>query len=342
MRAALDPRRLLVLEAVVRHGSMTLAAEHLDYSPAAVSQQIAALESQAGTALLERLPRGVRPTAAGRIAVVHAAAISAHLAATHREMAALARGDEGQLRVASFAAASAGLLPVSLAALAVTRPDVRLSVEHRDAAAAVAGVRNAEVDVALITDFDPDVAFDLSELDAQVLGFDVVLAMLPTGHPLARDAVVALDDLVDAPWIQTRDALCVATAARSDTDGDRVPKIATHTDDHAATRALVAAGLGMTLIPGLLAAHGDDLVAIRPVDPTPRHHVLVVTSPRSASQPAVQALRRAVVDAGRAKLLPEPVQAPDDSGDSGSPSPVGSLGAESATRDVAFVAGIPA
>src|SRR5882672_6799964 len=111
----LDVRRMRVLREVAARGSFSAAAESLSYTQSAVSQQIAALEREAGTTLVERGARGVRMTQAGRALVGHAEAIIARLAAAERELEAIAGLDGGHLRLAAFPSAAASLMPIAIA-----------------------------------------------------------------------------------------------------------------------------------------------------------------------------------------------------------------------------------
>src|SRR5919197_5020834 len=113
----LDVRRMQVLRAVVTTGSITAAATNLGYTPSAVSQQIAALERQAGLPLLERVGRGVRPTAAGRLLTEHAAIISQHVAEAETALADLRAGRTGRLTIRYFASVGPTLLAPALARL---------------------------------------------------------------------------------------------------------------------------------------------------------------------------------------------------------------------------------
>src|SRR4051812_19474935 len=118
----LDVRRMQVLRAVVTSGSITAAAANLGYTPSAVSQQVAALERQAGIPLLERVGRGVRPTAAGALLTEHAAIIGRHVADAELAIADLRAGRTGRLAVRYFATAGDTLIPPALAALRREHP----------------------------------------------------------------------------------------------------------------------------------------------------------------------------------------------------------------------------
>uniref|UniRef100_UPI0015EF4C61 LysR family transcriptional regulator n=1 Tax=Streptomyces albidus (ex Kaewkla and Franco 2022) TaxID=722709 RepID=UPI0015EF4C61 len=113
----IDVRRMQVLRAVVTSGSVTAAAANLGYTPSAVSQQVAALEKEAGTPLLERVGRGVRPTAAGQLLTEHAAVIGKHVAAAESALADLREGRTGRLSIQYFASAGASLVAPALARL---------------------------------------------------------------------------------------------------------------------------------------------------------------------------------------------------------------------------------
>src|SRR5919109_1543334 len=127
----LDPRRLEVLRAVAEHGSFSAAAGALAFTQPAVSKQIAALEQQAGTALLERTPRGVRLTQAGAVLVEHAEAIAERLSAAEAQLEALAHLETGRLRLAAFPTAVATVVSEAIAAFDRLHPEVGLSLEER-------------------------------------------------------------------------------------------------------------------------------------------------------------------------------------------------------------------
>src|SRR3954462_7753210 len=118
----LDVRRLRVLKAVVDTGSVTGAAQRLSYSPSAVSQTIGALEKDAGTSLLERIGRGVQPTAAGRLLAEHAAGVLARIAEAEQALADLRAGHTGRIRLAAFPTAGAAFVPKAVAAFRAQCP----------------------------------------------------------------------------------------------------------------------------------------------------------------------------------------------------------------------------
>src|SRR5919206_864725 len=124
----LDVRRLRVLREVAARGSFSGAAEALSYTQSAVSQQIAALEREAGTQLLERGARGVRLTQAGEALVRHTDVILARLADAEAELQAIASLRGGRLRLASFPTAGATIAPAAIARFRERHPHVELSL----------------------------------------------------------------------------------------------------------------------------------------------------------------------------------------------------------------------
>lgn len=291
-----------MFDAVLRAGSMSSAALELRYSPAAVSQQIAALEVEAGTPLLKRLPRGVEPTAAGEVAGRHARLIVQQLASASAAIDAVARGTSGPLRIASFPGATGRLLPDALLRLRSQRPDLAVSVEDREAEAALAGLRDGTIDLAIVADFSPDEPIETGGLEAAPLGRATVSVMLPVGHPLAASDVIPLVALLDEPWIQSGDALCAETVARGAVGPQATPRIARHTKNLDATRGLVAAGLGIALVSTLSGGEEQPGAVIRPVRPVPEYAVLAVLPPSSNVLPAAQALRDLLLATAGASL----------------------------------------
>src|SRR3954447_9166618 len=138
----LDLRRLRLLREVDARGSVHGAARALDYTPSAISQQLAVLEREAGTALLERIGRGVRLTDAGRVLVRHAARLLDGVEEAEAELAALAAGrPAGVVRVASFQSACLRVVTPAVAAVAGTHPDVRVEATEAEVERAVPALR---------------------------------------------------------------------------------------------------------------------------------------------------------------------------------------------------------
>lgn len=184
-----DPTRLAALVAVAEAGSITRAAERLGYTPPALSQQLAKLERETGTALLVRHHRGARLTPAGELLTARARRVLDELDRARHELARLTGLSGGALRLGTFQTAGIQLLPPVLSAFRRAHPDVDLSVADYEPPAGVAAVAAGEVDLALTHTYEPAVSAPLpSSVTAEpVLVEELVLVTAP-GHVLAGDA----------------------------------------------------------------------------------------------------------------------------------------------------------
>ncbi|MCP2095336.1 MULTISPECIES: LysR family transcriptional regulator [Actinosynnema] len=298
----LDVRRMQVLRAVVTTGSITAAATNLGYTPSAVSQQITALERQAGLALLERVGRGVRPTHAGRVLTEHAARIADRITEAETALADLREGRAGRLRVRYFSTAGAALLPPAVAAFRAEHPDVRLELRLVDPGDPITEVAEGRADVALavVTELDharyPDVHLE-------PLFDEPYAAVLPAGHPLADRDVLDLAELAGERWVDSvpepgacKDAVLAACAAAGFT-----PDFVVDAADFPTAQGFVAAGLGVSVIPDLgLGVVNPGVVVRRLRHPEPTRTVCTAVRPGAVGTPAVASLLdalRAVVAA---------------------------------------------
>jgi DNA-binding transcriptional LysR family regulator len=261
----LDVRRLRVLLEVARHGSFTAAARTLSYTPSAVSQQIAALEREAGATLVERGPRGVMLTEPGRVLAREADEILGRLTAAELELQALAGLRAGLLRLGWFATAGATLMPQAIAAFQERFPEVELDLFEGDPGECIPRLRARELELALIYEFElePPVAADLEQV---TLIDDPLNIGLPAGHPLGARERVMLTDLADERWIQgVRHGSTVEVLPRACRLAGFEPRIAFRTDDRIAVEGLVAAGVGVALIPQLTLPTARPDIVVRPL-----------------------------------------------------------------------------
>src|SRR4051795_7663829 len=145
----LDVRRLRVLKEVAEQGSFSAAAESLAYTQSAVSQQIAALEREAGTTLVDRGPRGIRLTDAGRALVTHTDDILARLGAAEAELEAIAGLRGGRVRLAAFPTAGATIIPLAVKAFIAQHPAVELKLFEREPEDAIPMLKAGDLDIAM-------------------------------------------------------------------------------------------------------------------------------------------------------------------------------------------------
>src|SRR5438445_12620870 len=206
----LSASRLRILSEVAKRGSFSAAAQALSYTQSAVSQQIAALETQTGVKLLERHARGVRLTAAGQTLVGHAEGILAGLEAAEAALSAIAGLRGGRLRMASFPTAGATLMPLAIATFRAAYPDVELTLAEGEPEEIAPRLRAGELDLALLFEFpgQPPLAQGMTRVE---LLEDPMFLALPHSHPLAKRQRLRLADLAGEAWIQTSQA---STCAR--------------------------------------------------------------------------------------------------------------------------------
>ena len=237
----IDPRRLRVLRALADHGTVTAAAAALHLTPSAVSQQLAALESEAGHPLLLRKGRRVSLTPAGELLVAHAHVVAAELERAQATLDALASGSSGRVAVAAFASAITQVVAPALAAL--KERSIELSVRDAEGHESVRLLLDGEIDVAITEEHRTTDRFTRFPLYTEP--FDVVL---PPDHPATGP--VDLAALADEDWVVTlpgnplRDVVEMACA-----QAGFAPRIRHTSDDFRAIQALVAAGAGVALAP---------------------------------------------------------------------------------------------
>jgi molybdate transport repressor ModE-like protein len=199
----LDVRRMRVLREVAQQGSFSAAAEALSFTQSAVSQHVAALERETGTQLVDRGPRGVRLTDAGRALVSHADAIIARIDDAEEELAAIAGLREGRLRLASFQSAGSTLVPRAVAAFRDRHPGVELAMIQAEPGEATERLQSGDIDLALLHDYEPIGSMLDGELELTGLLEDPYDVILPKGHRLAERKSVRLRDLADESWISS-------------------------------------------------------------------------------------------------------------------------------------------
>ncbi|MCW3020174.1 MAG: LysR family transcriptional regulator [Solirubrobacterales bacterium] len=274
--------RLKVLKEVAYRGSFSAAAEALSYTQSAVSQQIAALESETGMALLERHPRGVSLTAAGQTLVGHAEGILARLDAAEASLSAIAGLRGGRLRVASFPTAGATLMPLAIATFRASYPDVELTLAEGEPEAIVARLRAGELDLALLFEFAGE-TLPADDMTGTELLEDPMYLALPREHPLAEKERLRLADLAGEAWVQTSSqSPCARHVVRSCHAAGFEPNVAFESDDYQTVQGLVAAGVGVALIPELALSVVREDVAIRALSPTPPVRQVIAAIPAGA------------------------------------------------------------
>jgi DNA-binding transcriptional LysR family regulator len=293
----LDVRRMQVLRAVVTSGSITAAATNLGYTPSAISQQISVLEREAGLPLLEKVGRGVQPTAAGKLLTDHAGVIADNLADAERELADLREGRTGRLRVRYFYTAGAALVPHAVAEFRKLHPDVQLDLANVEPLDPIHEAEGGRSDVSIVVVADGKTP-PLRGIQLVHLLDDPYSAVLPDGHPLADKDVLNLSDLAGEPWVDNeyyaasswtcRQILLDACASAGFS-----PRFSVQCNDYQTAQGFVAAGLGISMIPRLGLGTVVPGIVIRPVrHPEPVRRIYAAVADYTAGQPATAALLR--------------------------------------------------
>jgi DNA-binding transcriptional LysR family regulator len=260
----LELRHLVALKAIAEEGTFGRAAQRLGYTQSAISQQIAMLERIVGQTLIDR-PGGPRPvslTEAGELLLRHADAIAARLQAAQADLAALDAGDAGPLRIGTYQSVGARVLPQLLREFSEQWPQVEITLqESADDGELVRLVERGELDLSFVVlPLDHPGPYETVELFR-----DPYVLVVPAGSPLAaRDRAPSLRELLDQPLIANRTCRTSTRVEERLRLAGREPHIAFRSDDNGTVQGLVAAGVGIAIVPQLTVDDTDK--AIRVVD----------------------------------------------------------------------------
>lgn len=293
----LDVRRLRLLRELARRETIAAVADALMYTASAVSQQLSALEREAGVALLERNGRRVVLTPAGRGLVEHADAIIDRLHHADAELAVARGGPAGPLRIGTFPSAAVSLVPSALTELVDRHADLEPMVEGIDSARVADALRSGELDVALIHDYD----FAPATPDPTVESVDLLAEPMYLAAPASAASAPcrnnSLSELIspwrDYPWITAMPGTTGHTMALGACHAAGFePRIRHHVNEFAAVLSFVAAGQGVALVPQLAASPVPEGVALTQL---PMHRRTKVAFRRGAGEhPAVTAFVTAI------------------------------------------------
>lgn len=288
----LDLKRLRVLRSVAEHGSFSAAAEDLYVSQSAVSQQIANLEAEVGEPLVLRLRGGPVLTDAGRLLVGHAESAMARLEQAERELASLSGLEAGELRMVSFASASATIVTRAIGRFREDHPGIRLSLTEAEPEDALPALRCGRFDVAVVYDFELHPFEPDSDISMRSVIDERMHLALPPDHRLAGCAAVDLAELAGESWLCGNcESSCRQLTLRSCEQAGFVPDIAYESNDYTVMEALVSAGMGVTLIPDLaLMLPSPDIAIVEVVPDPPVRRVWAATLDAGARSPAAAAM----------------------------------------------------
>ena len=306
-----DVKQLKVLRAVAEHGSFSAAADALSYTQPAISQQIAALEKRAGTTLVDRGSRGVRLTDAGRTLVEHAEVVIARLAAAEAELEAIAGIRGGRVRLSSFPTAGASILPPAVAEFTRRHPEVELNFVEREPEDASASLRAAELEIAIVFEYSemkqPEFDRMYEGIELHHLVDDPMYLALPRDHPLAAKPRVRLNDVAEETWIQESGAhsWCGSFHEAVCTNAGFQPKVGFRSDDYNVVQGLIAAGVGISLLPGLALTNLREDIVVRSLGKgAPARKIAAATLAGRYRSPATEAMLEILSEVANSFELP--------------------------------------
>ncbi|MFG3043507.1 LysR family transcriptional regulator [Streptomyces sp. NPDC048241] len=303
----LDLQRLRALHAVSVHGSVGAAASALGYTPSAVSQQITKLERETRSVLLERDGRGVRLTAEARQLASAAQEMLAVMERAETELEQRRGVPAGLLTVVAFASAARGLLPGVLAELAVRHPALDVRLSEVDPHLSVDMVAKGAVDLAVVHDWDIAPLPLPPGVEQAVLGDDPCTLLVPRTHPFAGRSSVRRAELGGQRWVcQPPGRVCHDWLVRTLREAGHTAEIVHQADENPTLVALIAAGLGIGLVPRLGRGPLPPGAVELPLDPAPVRRLYALWRTGASGRPAIVETVRALRE-GWAELPDGPV-----------------------------------
>ena len=293
----IELRHLAALEAVAREGSFGRAADALGYTQSAVSQQIATLERIVGERLVERPggPRRISTTAAGALLLRHAEAMIARLEAAAADLEALRSGEAGTLGVGIYQSVGARILPLLMHRFISDWPGVDLNLVELNSDLepnVLARVERGELDLAFSVMPLPE-----GPLEGVELLSDEFVLVVPASSAFARRARVGLAEIGDALLIGNQRCKTTAVAEQALRTSGIEPRVAFRSDDNGTVQNLVAAGLGVALVPRLTVDEADERVRVVALDPPiPPRRLAVAWHRDRHRSPAARAFVELAID----------------------------------------------
>ena len=309
----LDLRRLRLLRELSERGTIAAVADALQFTPSAVSQQLAMLEREAGVPLLERAGRGVRLTDPALVLVEHADALLERAALAEADLAAAAGTVAGRGRIAGFQSVMLRLALPAMQALARDAPRLRCELVEAEPEQSLPALALGDVDLVLGDEWQHQPRRLPTALERHELLRDPVHVILPARHPAARRhrEAVPLTELAGEAWATGHAAMGweEMTQRTCRELGGFDPDIRYRANDATISLALVARGLAVTLLPDLVVPGDHPGVALRSIAGGPVNRaIFAATRAADAARPSIRALLAAVREAAAATAAPRPAR----------------------------------
>ncbi len=295
---SIDVRRLQVLRQVALRGTIAAAAEALAFTPSAVSQQLATLERETGTELLERSGRSVRLTDAGRVLVKHAEAILLELDNAESALQSLSHDVAGTLHVGAFASVTAAVLVPAMTRLARKYPDLYVTIHDVDPSEALRDLRLGELDVVVSHEYDHMMQPTEPGTERRLLFTEPMYALTPPGR-LPPGASVDLADLAaDRFGAAPMSSDCGRAVREACRAAGFEPDVRFNFNEFPLLLDVVRAGLAVALLPALALAGDTNGCEVHPLSAGGfSRRIFTAFRPGCGARPTVAALLAAVTDA---------------------------------------------
>lgn len=312
----LQPVQLRTLHEVLATGSFAEAGVHLGFTASAVSQQIAALERSTGLALFDRGPRSIRPTAAAQALSRRVHGLLGQLDVLEREIRVMAAGGLGVVRIGSFPTASAGLLPAALARLKRSHPELDVLLDEAEPDELIPRLAAGVLDLILVYEYDTVPQFWPKTLHRTALLRESLVLLVPQSQAALEQGDAGPLNLVamaDATWAASREETAGARSLeRLCAAAGFAPRVAYRSNDYGVIRGLVAASLGVAIVPALAHVQDPKTLAVALIAPGASRQVFALHRGED-SNPVLGIVLNALTLAGRARtraaspLSPQPL-----------------------------------
>jgi DNA-binding transcriptional LysR family regulator len=298
----LDLKLLQSFREVAVRRSFSAAADALSFTQPAVSQHVARLEKALGAALLVREARGVTLTPAGEALLAHAEQMLAVARRAEAEVRELAGSERPVVTMGAIQSAAAALTADAFRAVRAEHPGVELRLSAVEPEPGVRKVAAGELDLSVLIDTDLMPAPTAPGVEHRHIFDDMMLIVLPQGHPLAARPSIPLEELRDEPWLLTDvggtcgDSNVVLAACRT---AGYAPRIEFSSEDYTAVQGMAASGMGVALIPSMVTATIRPDVVVRPIRGQAPMRRIVAALRRGEDNAVVESLVEALRDAAR-------------------------------------------
>lgn len=300
MHDYLDPTTLFLLHDVVEQGSITAGAEVANMTPSAASQRITKLERSIRQPVLVRLPRGVEPTEAGEVLLARARLFRREMRAAHGDLEALRGLEQGKVRLGSFPTASASLLAEALKEMHLHWPNVEVQARSALRPQLIDMLHSSEVELALMWSYPWTEAAEQSLSLVPVASDRTVLL---SAADASMPDEVSLRELSREKWIIRRDQHPASEVLSLACEkAGFAPTVVYGASDYQEVQAMVAAGVGVAMVPELATVHHRPdvrIVRFHDTERIPARSITIASLARRQYTPAMYAISQAVHNAAR-------------------------------------------